>query len=145
MDARLRPEDDFYGWAMAQSDAARRRAGNELDWDGVSEELRLLGVSEERELRSRYVVLFAHLLKWIVQPERRSRSWENTIAVQRDEIALHLKANPGLKAREAEIAGDAWRLARRQASTETDLDLDLFPVEPPFTLNEARNEAWLPE
>ncbi len=74
---------------MAQSDAARRRAGNELDWDGVSEELRLLGVSEERELRSRYVVLFVHLLKCIVQPERRSRSWENTIAVQRDEIALH--------------------------------------------------------
>ncbi len=56
-----------------------------------------------------------------------------------------MKANPGLKSREAKIAGDAWRLARRQACTETDLDLDLFPVEPPFTIDEARNEAWLPE
>lgn len=145
MDARLRPVDDFYGWAMAQSDAARRRAGNELDWDGVSEELRLLGVSEERELYSRWLVLLTHLLKWIIQPDRRGRSWLNIIALQRRMLARHMSRNPGLKPREPEAFAEAYTDARLCASSETDLDLDLFPVEPPFTIDEARNEAWLPE
>lgn len=145
MDARLRPEDDFYGWAMAQSDAARRRAGNELDWDGVSEALRLLGVSEERELYSRWLVLLTHLLKWIIQPDRRGRSWLNTIALQRRMLARHMSRNPDLKPREPEAFAEAYADARLSASSETDLDLDLFPVEPPFTIDEARNEAWLPE
>jgi hypothetical protein len=145
MDARPRPEDDFYSWALAQADAARRRAGNELDWDGVAEELQLLGVSEERELYSRLLVLMTHLLKWIVQPERRGRSWLNTIALQRRMLARHIARNPGLKSRESEAFAEAYADARLAASSETDLDLDLFPTDPPFTPEQARDEAWLPE
>ena len=97
-------DEDFYTWTLRQADAARRRSANELDWDRVAEELEALSRSEARELFSRYVVLLQHLLKWIAQPDARSRSWQNTIANQRDAIARHLTQNPGLKSRDADAS-----------------------------------------
>ncbi|HAJ46101.1 MAG TPA: DUF29 domain-containing protein, partial [Alphaproteobacteria bacterium] len=124
--------------------ALRRRSANELDWDGLAEEMAALGASEERELNTRFRVLLEHLLKWILQPERRGRSWENTIQNQRSDIARHLKRNPGLKRLEAEEFADAYTKARRDASSEMDMDLALIPAEPPFSLDEAKDEGWWP-
>ncbi len=137
-------EADYYSWTKEQADALKRRSANELDWDLLAQELDALGASEERELESRYRVLLAHLLKWHYQPERRSRSWRNTIATQRRLIARHLARNPGLKGEEAQVFEEAFSYARLDASSETDLDLDFFPEAPPFTMDEAKDEAWLP-
>ncbi|NJO12351.1 MAG: DUF29 domain-containing protein [Gammaproteobacteria bacterium] len=56
-------DGDFYGWALEQ--AAHLRAGrlDRLDMGNIAEELEGLARSEARELRSRYAVLLAHLLK----------------------------------------------------------------------------------
>jgi hypothetical protein len=78
------------------------------------------------------------------RPERRSGSWRNTIANQRDRIARQLARNPGLKAKEAEEFAAAFVLARREAFSETDLDIEVFPQTPPFTLAQAKDGAWLP-
>jgi hypothetical protein len=142
MDARH--STDFYAWALDQATLARARSSNAFDWDNVALELEALGKAESRELRSRFVVLLAHLLKWLIQPERQSRSWSNTIANQRDEIELHLKDNPSLKSSLQENFEAAYGLARRVASTETDLDLELFPLSPPFDLAQAMEAGWLP-
>ena len=115
-----------------------------MDWDNLAEELETLGAREERELVSRYRVLLAHLLKWIVQPDLRGRSRENTIANQRDDLTDLLARNPGLKSKEDDAFMRAYRRARRDASTETELDLGQFPVEPPFTADEAKNADWWP-
>jgi hypothetical protein len=137
-------EADFYTWTRQQADALRRRSGNELDWENLAEELDTLGRTEARELFSRYVVLLTHLLKWQYQPERRGRSWSNTIIAQRRDLAKHLRQNPGLKAVETEEYVDAYARARLDASTETDLDLDTFPETPPFTIEQAKDDAWMP-
>jgi Domain of unknown function DUF29 len=142
MDARY--STDFYAWALDQATLARSRSSNAFDWDNVALELEALGKAESRELRSRFVVLLAHLLKWLIQPERQSRSWANTIAIQRDEIELHLKDNPSLKSSLQESYSSAYRLARRVASTETDLDLEAFPETSPFDLSQAMEAGWLP-
>jgi hypothetical protein len=136
---------DFYTWSLRQADAIRRRSANELDWDNLAEELDALSRSEVRELFSRYAVLLQHLLKWMVQPAGRGRSWRNTIANQRDAIVRHLEQNPGLKAKEADEFAAAYTAARREASTETDLDLDVFPEAPPFTMDEAKDANFWPE
>jgi hypothetical protein len=143
MDARHKT--DFYAWTQDQAALARARSSNALDWDNVALELEALGKAESRELRSRFVVLLAHLLKWIIQPERRCRSWANTIANQRDEIAFHLDDNPSLKSQILDSFNKAYPLARRIASTQTDLDLELFPMEPPFTVDQAWQVDWLPD
>jgi Domain of unknown function DUF29 len=142
MDARHK--SDFFAWTQDQAALARARSSNAFDWDNVALELDALGKAETRELRSKFVVLIAHLLKWMFQPERQSRYWANTIANQRDEIMLHLGDNPSLKASEQDSFDAAYGLARRTASTETDLDLDQFPLTSPFTLDQAREVDWFP-
>jgi hypothetical protein len=46
---------------------------------------------------SRTSGIIAHLLKWKVQPERRSRSWELTVRVRRKDLAKLLAENPSLQ------------------------------------------------
>ena len=143
MDPRY--QSDFYSWAMAQSELARTRSSNALDWDHVAEELRLLGVSEERELVSRLRILIAHLLKWRYQPDHVTRSWQLTIANQRNELSDHIASNPGLKNKLSDCWIKAYAYARRDAALETLLELDVFPLEPPFSYDQAVDEKWFPE
>lgn len=138
-------DKDYYSWAVSQADAARRRSANEIDWDHVAEELQSLGASEERELHARYVVLLQHLLKWIVQPDARSRSWRNTIVEQRLAVARHISRNPGLKRIEADEFVEAYAIARLRASSETGLELDAFPEVPPFSMDDAKDGDWWPQ
>lgn len=138
-------ERDTYSWAMQQADALRRRSANEVDWDNVAEEIESVGKSEARELESRYIVLLTHLLKWLYQPAGRSRSWEASIRVQRASLARVMETNPGLKPRRDELFGAAYRIARLEASGETELPLEAFPETNPFTLAEAMDEGSWPE
>lgn len=137
-------ETDGYAWAMEQAAILRRRSANEVDWDSVAEEIEDVGKSISRELRSRYEILIVHLLKWIYQPQRRGRSWADTMDVQRTAIALHVADNPSLKAVEDAEFLKAYRLARAEAAKQTRLDKRTFPEHPPFTLEEAVTEDWLP-
>ncbi len=138
-------DTDAYTWALAQADALRRRSSNELDWDNLAEEIESVGKSQAAELRSRYITLLMHLLKWAYQPERRSRSWRNTITRERREIVRHLDGNPGLKPQRDELLGSAYGTARIDASTETDLPQETFPETNPFTLAEAMDEEFWPD
>lgn len=135
---------DFYSWAREQADLARSRSANAFDWDNVAEELEGLSRSEYRELRSRLIVLLAHLLKWNVQPDRRSNSWRATIREQRRAIERHLADNPSLGARIGEAFNEAYVSARDYAIAQTNLDESAFPTAPPFSLEQARDPAWLP-
>ena len=136
---------DFYGWANDQAAALKRRDPQALDWENLAEELESLGKTEARELYNRYVVVLTHLLKWAYQPEKRTRSWRNTIANQRSALRKHLAENPSLKARDAEEFADAYEISRREASTETDMDVEAFPERAPFTAAQARDPEFWPE
>ncbi|OQW57498.1 MAG: hypothetical protein A4S17_04625 [Proteobacteria bacterium HN_bin10] len=138
-------ERDTYTWAMQQADALRRRSANEIDWDNVAEEIESVGRGQTNELYSRYVILLTHLLKWVFQPERRSRSWEASIRIQRVDLARLIEANPGLQPKRDEIFGAAYRTARLAAIGETDLAGETFPDTNPFTLAEAMDENFWPE
>ena len=49
------------------------------------------------------------------------------------------------KPKEVEEFNDAYAIARLEAVKETKLDLEMFPETPPFTMTQAKDEAWLPE
>ncbi|HEY3623009.1 MAG TPA: DUF29 family protein [Roseiarcus sp.] len=68
----MKYDTDLYQWTIEQADALRRRAGNELDYDNLAEEIESVGRSERREIRSRLENLLIHLLKWHYQPEKQS-------------------------------------------------------------------------
>lgn len=67
-------EKDFAAWAFEQARVLRAGRVDLLDREGVAEELDDMGRNEQRDLRSRLVVLLAHLIKYAAQPERRGRS-----------------------------------------------------------------------
>jgi Domain of unknown function DUF29 len=91
-------EHDYYTWTSAQAQALRERKVSGLDWDNLAEEVEDLGKAERHRLESHLESLLMHLLKWAYQPQRRSRSWSNSIREDRFRIQRVLRDNPGLKA-----------------------------------------------
>ena len=91
-----------------------------------------MGRNEYDKLESALRVLLTHMLKWDHQPEKRSRSWENTITEQRIRAERQLFDNPNLKSRVMDAVRQGYRSARLEASSETDMDVEAFPEECPY-------------
>jgi hypothetical protein len=137
-------ETDFYSWALEQGALLRERRLSELDLDNLIDEVEALARTEARELESRYGTLLQHLLKWEFQTSRRSNSWAVTIRRERDAIPKHLAKNPGLKPRRAELFAEAYDTGRADAAIETDLPLEHFPADNPYTLEQAMDAEFWP-
>lgn len=138
-------DTDFYAWANEQAALLRNRKLSEADIEHIADEIETMGRTEKRELVSRLTVLLAHLLKWRFQPERRGPSWEVTIANQRLDIADHLADNPSLKAEIDGFLATAYKRARGEAYAQTGLPRDVFPVQCPWTFQQAADPDFWPE
>ncbi len=138
-------EQDFHAWTQEQ--ASKLKAGRlaELDIDHLTEELESMGATERREVINRLTVLVTHLLKWQFQPSHRGRSWELTIKIQRRDVEQVLRQNPSLRSRLSEFFPDAYQTAVLKAAKETRIDVERFPVDPPFTVTQALDAEFWPE
>ena len=140
-------EKDVVAWAEEQ--VALLRAGKlaAIDIEHIAEEIEDVGKSQSRELGSRMSVLLAHLLKWKFQPERRSKSWTNTMRTQRKEVLYVLNEAPSLKRRfdEAKWIDLVWSKARVQAESETGIDFDDFPQACPWPMVSVLRDDFLPD
>lgn len=125
-------EQDFLAWTRDQADALRRRSANELDWENLLEEVESLGKQQRSELRNHLIILLVHLLKWRLQPDRRSRSWALTIAEQRRESERMVVENPSLKPELDDLLESAYRIARLRAARQSRLSIKAFPDDNPF-------------
>lgn len=137
-------ERDFHAWAQQQAALARAGRGDMLDLANLAEELDGMARSERRAVESRLEVLLMHLLKWRYQSERRSRSWRNTVRVQRTHLQRLLRDSPSLTPRLPELLDDAYCTARLEASTETGLDDAAFPESCPFTVEQVLDPDYWP-
>ena len=108
-----------------------------LDIENLVEEVRDLSKRErDRLLRSLRLILH-HLLKWDYQSNKRSRSWENTIGRERDNIGLYLEDSPSLvRYLDNESLEKIYRVARADAMRETGLEL---PVMCPYDIETVMN------
>lgn len=138
-------DTDFYGWIQEQAALIKAGRLDAVDLKNLLEEVESMGRSEENALESRLELLFAHLLKWIYQPEYRGRSWVNTIKEQRRKIPKHLQRNPGLKSKLDEIMRSAYEDARAAATDETGLPEQTFPKQCPWMSSEALNQDFWPD
>ena len=134
---------DFYGWVEPQVAALRGRDSSRLDWDGLSDELAALARQEYRELVSRLGVLLGRLLKWELQPERRSRSWFLSVREQRRAITRLLEQNPSLRSRLDQALTEGFQGGVDLVLRESDLALRAMPPESPWSLSEALDPATL--
>jgi hypothetical protein len=131
-----RYEDDLYTWVQEQVALLQAGRLTEIDARNIAEELGDVGKSEYRELQSALTLILTHMLKWDHQPERRTRSWDNSIDLNRRNYAEVLADNPGLKSRRGEALLRASGRARLVASSETGLPKRRFPLECPYGWDE---------
>jgi Domain of unknown function DUF29 len=131
-----RYDRDLYSWAVEQ--AALLRAGriSEADALNIAEEIDDVGNEQYDKLESALRVILLHLLKWDHQPDRRARSWMLSIAVQRKHVLRVLRKNPGLKPLTGEAVAEAFETARLEAAGETELEIEAFPLECPYSWND---------
>jgi hypothetical protein len=127
-------ETDVVAWAKEQ--AALLRSGNlsAIDALNIAEEIESVARSERSELKSRIIVLLAHLLKWQFQPDHRGHSWEVTIKLQRNDIKSLLDDSPSLKHlfEDEKFLNNVWLHAAVQAGDQIKLDLPrswIWPLE----------------
>lgn len=138
-------ETDFVAWTEETVQLIRAREFGQVDWDAVVEEIESLGRSERRELKSRLEVLLQHLLKWQYQSNLRSGSWRNTIDEQRNRIEDLLQESPSLKSYPEEVLAECYKRGRKAARNETELSLNTFPAECPYTITQILDTEFLPE
>lgn len=140
-------EEDFHLWAEQTAGLLRQQRWSELDVKHLIEEVEDLGKSQQRALRSSLRLVLIYLLKWQYQPERRSDSWENTIARERLNIEEYLEDMPSLKRflTDSDWVEKVYRRSRKEATFETKLPLATFPEQCPFTLEQILDEAFWPE
>lgn len=126
---------DETAWLDAMVDLIRRGAVRELDYQHLGEYLADTARRDRREVESRLTVLILHVLKWIHQPEQRSRSWQGTIVEQRQELA-RLVDRSILKIHAESVLADAYAKAVERALAETALPAETFRAESVFSLEQ---------
>lgn len=137
-------EADETAWLEAMAELIQQGRLSDLDFAHLQEYLTDMARRDRREVRSRLVVLLAHLLKWKAQAEHRSRSWRGTIVEQQQELSFD--ANRGVLRNHAEaVLAEAYSKALVRAVTETGLDADAFPAECPYTLEQLLSADLLAE
>ncbi|AWK87052.1 DUF29 domain-containing protein [Azospirillum thermophilum] len=142
-------DEDFYAWTQAQAAELRRAgaAGNNapVDWENVAEEIDGMGRSQKSEISSRLTVLVVHLLKWLYCPdlrERCERGWRRTIREQRDCLLDAIEASPSLKPFALSVFEKVHGRSRLGVADEAEVPLTCFPLDPPFTLDQALDPAY---
>ena len=138
-------DEDFYAWTREQARLLRAGELCALDIANIAEEIESLGRSDKREIDSRLSVLLAPLLKWQLQPERRSTGWSGTIREQRRRIEKLLQESPSPRPTVPELLPEAYSEAREDAAEETGLPLSDFPEACPFTPAEVLSRSFLPQ
>jgi ribosomal protein L29 len=138
-------EQDYYLWFADQARLLRAGVWQQIDVEHLAEELEDMGKREKRALRSRTVVLLAHLLKYRFQPQHRSSSWNGTIREQRKQLAELLSDSPSLKPRLKDDLQDSYISASLLAAGETGLAETAFPEQCPFSIDQLLDQDFWPD
>ncbi|MGK7904504.1 MAG: DUF29 domain-containing protein [Hormoscilla sp.] len=136
---------DFNKWVEQTAQLLRSRRWQDLDLQHLIEEVEDLGKSERRGVASQLTRLLLHLLKWQYQAQRRSDSWLDSITDARTQIDLAIEDSPSLRSYPEEQLKQSYQRARRQATKQTEMPLEVFPEECPYALELVLDEDWLPE
>jgi hypothetical protein len=138
-------DQDYYLWIEDVLKKIQEKKWNEMDWDNLWEEIDDMGKSQKQRLTSNLRILLMHLLKWEFQAEKRTNSWKYTIIEHRRRILEQLEYSPSLKNHLNLNFETTYQKARKDASLETNLILNTFPDQYPYTIEQALDEDWFLE
>lgn len=135
-------EKDFHAWSLEQANYLRLGNIARLDMDHLIEEIETLSNSDKKSMVSYLCNYFLHMLKVKYQPQKYTRSWDTSIKLSLIKAKRILKKYPSFKPLLKEFMQEAYEDSRYEASRETGLELEIFPEECPWTLEEIlKNEG----
>jgi hypothetical protein len=137
-------DEDFALWTAETARLLREGRFQEIDVEHVAEEIEDMGKRDHREMLSRLTLILQHLLKWEYQPEKRSKSWRSTMAVQRRELAKLFRQSPSVRRNVGAAVAEVYRDAVEDAAREADLPEESFPRECPFAPEQILDRDFLP-
>ena len=137
-------EQDFMLWIETTTQLLKDQRFTELDLANLIDEIEDMGKNQKHALESNLTILLMHLLKWQYQSGKRTHSWKFTIREHRQRLHKLFRDSPSLKRYCEQVFADCYQDARGLASDETGLELDLFPMESPYTITETLNQDFLP-
>ena len=135
--ARADYHRDQFGWMAQQAELLRAGRLDDLDRHSLAELLTDLAGSDKRAFGSAMRALLQHMLKVLMQPEKLTRSWLYSIAVQQVDAHSLIEMEPGMRPFLPGLYAAAYADARRLASVETGIALNQFPAENPWSMEEA--------
>ncbi|MBF2026510.1 MAG: DUF29 domain-containing protein [Oscillatoriales cyanobacterium C42_A2020_001] len=138
-------ETDYLQWIETTVEQLQQRDYAQVDWVNLIDEIADMGKRERRSLKSNFIVVLLHLLKWQYQPECRSGSWEGSILEHRRRVNDALADSPSLRPYLEEIFEECYTQAVKQAKAETGLPMKTFPQQCPFQLTQVLADDFLPE
>ncbi len=138
-------DQDYLAWIEKTGQQLTDAKWDEIDLKNLIEEIQDLGKSQRQALLNNLTIILLHLLKYKYQPAHRRNSWLASIVEHRIRVENHIDDIPSLKPYLQEVFGKAYNNGRRRAAIETGLNLDIFPVECPFTVERTFNLDFLPE
>ena len=138
-------EKDYYLWLETTAKQLKQGDFSAIEIDYLIEEIETMGRKEKNALSSNLQILLMHLLKYKYQPEKRSNSWRFTIFEHRDRLIELFEESPSLKPYFEEVMNKCYGKARKKAAIETGMDIDIFPTELPFSLDEVLDTEYLPD
>jgi len=137
-------EEDYFLWLLETANHLKNRDFLGLDVANLLEEIEDMARRQKQAVKSNLRILLMHLLKYQYQPGKRSNSWKATIREHRNRLEDNFADSPSLKNYFEEVLSECYSKARNLASDETNLPINTFPSELPFTLQEVLDFDYLP-
>jgi hypothetical protein len=138
-------ERDSFLWFTTQIRLLKEQRFDRLDLAHLIEELENMAGRHRRAIRSDFIALVTHLLKYAFQPERRTTGWTGSIARHRRRILQEIEDSPSLASYPAQIFERCHLEAREQAAAETGLAESHFPKTCPWPVEEVLKRGFLPD
>ncbi|MGK7892430.1 MAG: DUF29 domain-containing protein [Xenococcus sp. (in: cyanobacteria)] len=124
-------DSDFALWIEDTVKKLKAKNIEDLDWENLIEEVESLGKRDKRELKSRLITLFEHLLKCIYVPVLDCyRGWEVTISRTQQELTQILEDSPSLRNYLVQVRDECYQKALKNMQIEYDTkfpDISPFP------------------
>ncbi|WP_041933163.1 DUF29 domain-containing protein [Gloeothece verrucosa] len=138
-------EQDYYLWLDTTAQLLKEGRFYDLDIDNLLEEIISLKIEERQAISQHLRAVLRHLLKYKYVPEERTNDCRLIIFQHQDELAEYLADSPSLKSFFIEVFDECYDTAKRLATIETELPIETFPTESPFTVQQVLGSDYLPE
>jgi Domain of unknown function DUF29. len=107
--------------------------------EGLNELASAMGRAERNAVESQLVRLMKHIIKWKLQPERRSVSWAVSIVNARYEISKAQEYEPSIT---DDVIRGMWAKAFTQAKKEAELEMQKKSTIETLSWDEVFNESY---